>query len=177
MNGTTTSPQDAVRIDSELVRLLYRQTPTVLATLFVVAAITTWGLWGWVDDGVLLLWCAVLFVYTALRGIVLRVLWRRADGRDEALLPFARIYASTLPGNSSNVVGAGNVNAFPGFAGSVRVASGDVNGDGIDDIICAQGPEAGSGSQVVRCQRHRARSATARAAGPSTAICTSWKGG
>lgn len=99
MNDTT-SPQDAVRINSDLVRLLYRQTPTVLATIFVVGAITAWGLWGWVDADALLFWYAVVFVYTALRGLVLRVLWRRAGGRDEALLRFARLYAvaSTLSG-------------------------------------------------------------------------------
>ena len=40
------------------------------------------------------------------------------------------------------------MNAFPGFDGSVRIASGDVNGDGFDDIIMAHGPGTGSGSQV-----------------------------
>jgi subtilisin-like proprotein convertase family protein len=63
--------------------------------------------------------------------------------------PFARIYDATTPGATSNVVGPGNINAFPGFSGSVRVASGDVNGDGVDDIITAQGAGFGSGSQVV----------------------------
>src|SRR5438552_13279495 len=58
--------------------------------------------------------------------------------------PFARIYSTTVPGQQAAPVGPGNINAFPGFGGSVRVASGDVNGDGIDDIICAQGPGAGS---------------------------------
>jgi subtilisin-like proprotein convertase family protein len=62
--------------------------------------------------------------------------------------PFARLYDASAPGDSSNVVGPGNINAFPGFAGSVRVAVGDVNGDGTDDIICAQGSGPGSGSQV-----------------------------
>lgn len=62
--------------------------------------------------------------------------------------PFARIYDSTATGGGSNVVGPGNINAFPGFAGSVRVASGDVNGDFTDDIICAQGTGAGSQSRV-----------------------------
>ena len=32
--------------------------------------------------------------------------------------------------------------AFPGFQGGARVAAGDVNGDGIDDIITAAGPGA-----------------------------------
>jgi signal transduction histidine kinase len=95
MNGTTTSPLDALRINSELVRLLYRQTPTVLGTICVVGAFTAWGLWGLVETGALLLWTAVLFVYTALRALVLRVVWRRAGGRDEAMLACARIYAAT----------------------------------------------------------------------------------
>ena len=94
MNGTT-SPQDAVRIDSELVRLLYRQTPTVLGTICVVGAFAAWGLWGLVETDALVLWTTVLFGYTALRALVLRILWRRAGGRDEAMLRCARIYAAT----------------------------------------------------------------------------------
>jgi signal transduction histidine kinase/CheY-like chemotaxis protein len=94
MDGTT-NPQDAARIDSELVRLLYRQTPTVLATIFVVGGFTTWGLWDLVDNGALALWCAIMFVYTALRALLLWGLWRWAGGRDEELLRCARIYAVT----------------------------------------------------------------------------------
>jgi hypothetical protein len=41
---------------------------------------------------------------------------------------------------TANSFGGGTFDPFPGFAGSVRVASGDVNGDGIADIITAQGP-------------------------------------
>jgi subtilisin-like proprotein convertase family protein len=62
--------------------------------------------------------------------------------------PFGRIYDASTPGSTSNVVGPGNINAFPGFSGSVRVASGDVNGDGVDDLIYGQGPGPGSGSEV-----------------------------
>lgn len=33
-----------------------------------------------------------------------------------------------------------NVNAYPGFAGGIRVATGDVNGDGVEDIISGIAP-------------------------------------
>jgi subtilisin-like proprotein convertase family protein len=58
--------------------------------------------------------------------------------------PFARLFDTANPGFSSAVVGPGDINAFPGFNGSVRVAAGDVNHDGVDDIICAEGPGGGS---------------------------------
>jgi signal transduction histidine kinase len=91
----TTSAADAIRIESEMVRALYRQTPTVLGTICVVGAVTTWGLWGLVEAGALALWSAVLFGYTALRALVLRVVWQRAAGRDAAMLRCARLYAAT----------------------------------------------------------------------------------
>jgi signal transduction histidine kinase/CheY-like chemotaxis protein len=90
-----TSPQDAVRIDSELVRLLYRHAPTVHATIVVIGAFSAWGLWGLVDADALVLWCAVLFLYTGVRALLLWAVWRQADGRDEAMLGSARIYAVT----------------------------------------------------------------------------------
>ena len=55
--------------------------------------------------------------------------------------PFVRLVSTTT--GPPVVVGPGNINAFPGFAGEVRVANGDVNRDGTDDIICAQGPGPG----------------------------------
>ncbi|MCI0700106.1 MAG: hypothetical protein L0241_03350 [Planctomycetia bacterium] len=61
--------------------------------------------------------------------------------------PFARVFSTTS--GTPTLVGPGNINAFPGFAGEVRVANGDVNRDRVDDIICAQGPGAGSGSRVT----------------------------
>src|SRR5262245_47395598 len=61
--------------------------------------------------------------------------------------PFVRLVSTTT--GPPVVVGPGNINAFPGFAGEVRVANGDVNRDGTDDIICAQGPGPGSGSQIT----------------------------
>ncbi len=64
--------------------------------------------------------------------------------------PYVRTYdASTVAGGSSTFLNRpGDITTFPGFSGSVRVANGDVNGDGIDDIIAAQGAGRGSGSQV-----------------------------
>lgn len=47
-----------------------------------------------------------------------------------------------------NAFGGGTFTPFEGFTGEVRTASGDVNGDGVADIITAQGPGPGSGSRV-----------------------------
>ena len=47
-----------------------------------------------------------------------------------------------------NAFGGGNFSPFGTFAGNVQTASGDVNGDGVADIITAQGAGAGSGSRV-----------------------------
>ena len=64
--------------------------------------------------------------------------------------PNLRIYDSTNPagGSQSFLQPPGDIGAFPSFSGSVRVATGDVNGDGIGDFITAQGDGADSGSQI-----------------------------
>src|SRR5947209_4654632 len=36
-----------------------------------------------------------------------------------------------------------DLSPYPGFSGGARVATGDVNGDGIDDIAVAPGPGGG----------------------------------
>jgi hypothetical protein len=40
------------------------------------------------------------------------------------------------------------INPFPGFTGSVRVATGDVTGDGVPDIFAAPGPQTGTGQPL-----------------------------
>ena len=64
--------------------------------------------------------------------------------------PNVRIYDSTdsAGGSQSFLQPPGDIGSFPGFSGSVRVATGDINGDGIGDFITAQGDGAGSGSRV-----------------------------
>lgn len=41
--------------------------------------------------------------------------------------------------DTGELVTAGGINAFPGFKGGVRVATGDLNGDGIPEIVAAPG--------------------------------------
>ena len=64
--------------------------------------------------------------------------------------PNLRIYDSTDPvgGSQSFLQPPGDIGSFPGFSGSVRVATGDINGDGIGDFITAQGDGVGSGSRI-----------------------------
>ena len=63
--------------------------------------------------------------------------------------PNARIFDASVAGDVSTVLSPpGDIVAFPGFTGSVRVDSGDINGDGVDDIITAQGGGPSSTSQV-----------------------------
>jgi hypothetical protein len=49
---------------------------------------------------------------------------------------------------TANAFGGGSFNPFPGFTGQVEYASGDVTGDGVADIIAAEGPGARSQSEV-----------------------------
>ena len=63
-------------------------------------------------------------------------------GPDEGLSPLVKIIVNGLDGNDTV-----SFLAYPGnFTGGVRVATGDVNGDGIADIITA--PGAGMGPHV-----------------------------
>jgi len=63
---------------------------------------------------------------------------RVAIGADEGSSPTVTVYDATTTNNLFTF------NAFdPGFQGGVRVATGDFNGDNVDDIVCAAGPGAG----------------------------------
>jgi hypothetical protein len=46
-----------------------------------------------------------------------------------------------------NIITTGKFQPFPGFVGDIRVASGDVNGDGVFDLIVGAGP--GGGPRVL----------------------------
>ena len=59
-------------------------------------------------------------------------------GPDTGMLPIVRVFDGTT-GNTLRSFFAYS----PGFLGGVRVASGDVNGDGVADIITGAGPGAG----------------------------------
>jgi serralysin len=49
---------------------------------------------------------------------------------------------------TANAFSGGSFNPFPGFTGQVTTASADINGDGVPDIIAAEGPGPGSQSEV-----------------------------
>jgi len=58
------------------------------------------------------------------------------------------LHAEQLEDRSVPAVATVNFNPFPGFSGQVNVASGDVNGDGVPDIITAEGAGTGGQSEV-----------------------------
>jgi hypothetical protein len=67
----------------------------------------------------------------------------RVEQLEDRSVPAATAFAFT-----PNSFGGGSFNPFPGFNGPVETTSGDVNGDGVADIIAAQGAGAGSTSEV-----------------------------
>jgi autotransporter-associated beta strand protein len=64
-----------------------------------------------------------------------------ATGADAGAIPLVQVYDGN--GNLKYTLAPFG----PFFSGGIRVATGDVNGDGVDDIICAAGP--GGAPQVV----------------------------
>ncbi|HEY1190981.1 MAG TPA: hypothetical protein VGE74_25335, partial [Gemmata sp.] len=67
-------------------------------------------------------------------------------GATQAADPEVSLYATTGPGANQRL--GVQLEAFGGTAGDTRIALGDVNGDGTDDIIAAAGKGGGSAVKI-----------------------------
>jgi autotransporter-associated beta strand protein len=95
-------------------------------------------------------------VVSTVGGVPLRVTYRGGDGNDVELYTVAaadrrRFAAGAGPGGGPHVkvydaTGAVRLSFYaydPAFRGGVRVATGDVTGDGVPDVVTAPGPGGG----------------------------------
>jgi fibronectin-binding autotransporter adhesin len=93
------------------------------------------------------------------QNVTMRITYRGGDGNDVELIAAGRVATSAVgagPGGAPTVNvydGAGGlmraITAYdPSFRGGVRVATGDVNGDGVPDVVTAPGPGGGPDIRV-----------------------------